>query len=216
MLAGMAETLPDPAWMRWLLPERPGLPQFLVGAICLMLPAAAVMVGPDWIIPAMAVSATIGGGLGIGWSLACGRGWLRRAAVTSLAVLGVTLLCLGHLALMPRIEVLLRGHAVLGRLSYWSDAHRDGRAVDDEYDTGRGRERFSAVAHPAPGPWSVVAYTPVPLRRWTLFGYVDSCYIVLSAAGEGMIIPFSEGLDQVLAHGVPARPMTDDRHDLKR
>ncbi|HEX3134916.1 MAG TPA: hypothetical protein VHX44_15220, partial [Planctomycetota bacterium] len=108
-----------PAWQQWLLAERPHLSHFLVGALALLLPAAAGILGPDGILPAMGVAAVMGGGLGVGWTLACGWRWLKQSPVMAVGVLAMSLGCLGHLAVMPRWEAFLRANAAITDVRAW-------------------------------------------------------------------------------------------------
>jgi hypothetical protein len=184
-----------PAWQRWLLAERPRLGHFLVGAASMLLPVAALGAGSEWIIPAMGVSAIIGGGLGVGWLLACGRAWLRHAVLTSVMVFAVTLGCLGHLLLMPRWETWLRAQDALaeGRRAYnLLAAGEQGRPAS--YDTGQGRRPFIVNPAARADANALCFYTAEPLLRWTLIGYQPSCFVVIYGDGRARLLPAGDGL----------------------
>jgi hypothetical protein len=198
-MAGTKEEAPVSGWQLWLLPPRPGYTHFLLVAACLVLPVAAMGLGSDRIIPAMAVSAVVGGGLGVGWLLACGKSWLRQAPVTSLCVLIIGLGCLGHLYIMPRWEVMLRVQAAREDLRFYLEGLRVGRAMPvPTYDAGPSRQRFRLLDPGAVGS-AVIAYTPEPLQRWTPFGTRDSCYVVLRGDGEVRMVRDRAELDRALA-----------------
>jgi hypothetical protein len=187
----MTEAAPIPAWQRWLLPDRPGMPHFLFGAVFLVLPAAARGLGTAAIIPAMAVAAILGGGLGLGWLLACGVRWLRAAPVTSLCVFAMSLGCLGHLYIMPRWEVMLRAHAAAQDAERYLMAVRGGaEAAVPTYDAGPNHPRFRLVERPADD--GVALYTPEPLQRWTPFGYRDSCWLAVRRDGSAKMLKTAE------------------------
>ncbi len=194
------EEEPFPAWQRWLLAERPGMLHFLLGALCLVLPAAARGLGTDWIIPAMAVAAVVGGGLGVGWLLACGLRWFRAAPVTTLCVFAMTLGCLGHLYIMPRWETLLRVHAaVIDAEHYLVVVHGGDEAAVPTYDAGTSHPRFRLIERP--GDDGIAMYTPEALQRWTPLGYRDSCYLVVHRDGTPKVLRTLDQLRAELAIG---------------
>ena len=91
---------PQRGWQAWILPERPGLRQFALGAFALILPVPALIFGEDSVIPAMVAAVTLGVGLGLGWAIVYGRAWFERSpvsaigsgeAVTTTRLLGVDL-----------------------------------------------------------------------------------------------------------------------------
>jgi hypothetical protein len=195
-----------PAWQHWLLPETPRLSHFLVGAAALLLPVAAGIVGPDGVLPAMGAASVIGGGLGLGWLLACGPRWLRRAPVPAAMVLAMSLGCLGHLAVMPRWEVLLRANAAIAEARTWIAGPPEERTtLPPLYDTGDGPVRFTEVASPRPGGDAIVLYTPQALTRWSAFGRVESCYIVVRRDGTAQVLRTGAERDALLA-GQPLTP----------
>jgi hypothetical protein len=191
---------PIPAWQRWLLADHPRLSHFMVGAGALLLPVAARALGPGWILPAMAVAAVVGGGLGIGWTLTRGWPWLRRKPVIAIGVLVMALACLGHLTVMPRWEVMLRAHQAITDAGRWLETPADQRStLPPTYDSGERGERFVAVADPGGAPHAVLLYTPQALTRWTPFGRQDSCYVVLRRDGEARVLRSRSDLDAALA-----------------
>lgn len=188
-----------PTWHAWILPERPGMTHFLLGSVCLVLPVAAIALGTQWILPAMGVAATIGGGLGVGWLLACSPRWLRRAPVTSICVLGMALGCLGHLYLMPRLDVWLRFTSTIEEVDKYQRIIRGGGvATIPSYDSGQGWPRLTSIEHPS--EHGLVLYTRAPFQRWTLFGYTDSCYLAFYGDGrKALVLKTEEMLRQALA-----------------
>ena len=198
------ESQDTPAWQQWLLPERPRLSHFLVGATALLLPASAGIVGPEGILPAMSVAAVVGGGLGVGWTLACGWQWLRIAPVMAIGVLTMSLSCLGHLLVMPRWEVLLRANAAIAEAKAWvQDSPENRTTLPPTYDSGDGPTRFALTT--SDGPHAVLLYTPQALTRWSPLGRVDSCFIVVRRDGSAQVLRTSAERDAVLAgeHFVP-------------
>lgn len=195
-----------PAWQYWLLPETPRLSHFLVGAAALLLPAAAGILGPDGILPAMGAASVIGGGLGLGWLLACGPRWLHRTPVRALVVLAMALGCLGHLAVMPRWEVLLRANAAIAEARAWiADGPEDRTRLPPLYDSGNGPERFAEVLPARDGADAIVLYTPQALTRWSAFGRVESCFIVVRRDGTAQVLRTGAERDALLA-GQPLAP----------
>lgn len=200
------EVEPVPAWQRWLLAEEPRLSHFLVGAAALLLPAAAGIFGPQSILPAMAVAAISGGGLGLGWTLACGPRWLRRAPVMTIGVLTMALGCLGHLAIMPRWEVLLRANSAIADARAWlHHQHEEPGTLPPTYDSGDGPVRFTQVEPPSDRPHALTLYTPQALTRWSPFGRTESCFIIVRDDGSVQVLRTSAERDAVLA-GQPTAP----------
>src|SRR5688572_15061583 len=189
-----------PGWHRWLLAERPRLSHFLVGATALLLPAAAGIFGPQGILPAMSVAAVIGGGLGLGWLLACGPRWLHRAPVMAIGVLTMALACLGHLAVMPRWEVLLRANVAIADARAWIRDNPENRPVlPPTYASGEGPVRFSVGDTTDDSPQAIALYTPQALTRWSAFGRVESCFIVIRRDGSAQVLRTIADRDAVLA-----------------
>jgi hypothetical protein len=195
-----------PAWLHWLLPETPRLSHFLVGAGSLLLPVAAGILGPDGILPAMGVASVIGGGLGLGWLLACGPRWLHRTPVRALGVLTMALGCLGHLAVMPRWEVLLRANAAIAEARTWlANPPEERTTLPPLYDSGNGPVRFAETTPTRDGKDAVVLYTPQALTRWSALGRVESCYIVVRRDGTAQVLRTGAERDALLA-GQPLAP----------
>lgn len=189
-----------PGWHRWLLAERPHLSHFLVGAAALLLPAVAGIFGPDGILPAMGIAAVIGGGLGIGWTLACGPRWLRLAPVMTIGVLTMALGCLGHLAVMPRWEVLLRANAAIADARAWLQEDPENRpSLPPTYASGDGPLRFSIGDAASDAPQAIALFTPQALTRWSAFGRVESCFIVIRRDGSAQVLRTIAERDAVLA-----------------
>jgi hypothetical protein len=190
-----------PKWQLWVLPDRPGMTHFLLGALCLVLPVAAIVLGTRWILPAMGVAATLGGGLGLGWLLACSAAWLRVAPVTSICVLCMTLGCLGHLYLMPRLEVWLRFTATIEEVGQYQRIIAGGGVASlPSYNAGLSWPRLRQIEHA--GEHSLVLYTPEPFQRWTLFGYTDSSYLAFYGDGrKALVLKNRDQLDKALSDG---------------
>ena len=196
----MSDEVPDdtPAWQAWLLPERPGMSHFLLGALCLVLPVAAIGLGPQWILPAMGVAATLGGGTGIGWTLACAPRWLRRSPVTGMCVLAMSLGCLLHLYLMPRLELWLRWAPTVDEVRAYLRTIKGGDiAPPPRYDAGLSRPALRLVEHPP--AHGVVLYTPEAIQRWTLLGYRDSVYLVFYDDGRSDWVKVLQDADMLHA-----------------
>ena len=174
---------PEPAWQKWLLPEVPGLRQFAIGAVAILLPLPAVLFGPEQVIPAMAAGITLGVGLGLGWALLYARSWFRRAPISAMGVFAITFGCLLHVAVMPRWELLLRLKDARQQLGYFQLLRAANTTSEPpRYQRGQDEQRFAVVLG-ASGR-AVVLYTPLPLRRWSLFGWRDNCWLILRANGE--------------------------------
>lgn len=173
----------DPWWQRWLVPDRPGLRPFLLAAFALVLPLPAVFLGAEWVLYAMAAGVVIGCGLGLGWALLYLPTWFARAPLAAAAVL---LTCAGsvlHVVVMPRWDLVLRLRHAKQELERYRLAREAGVAGEaPTYLRGGGETARFASALVAGG--RAVAWTPLPLRRWTPRGWVDDCWLVLRAGNE--------------------------------
>lgn len=195
-----------PAWQQWLLAERPRLSHFLVGATALLLPAAAGIFGPHGILPAMSIAAVVGGGLGVGWLLACSPRWLQRAPVMTIGVLTMALGCLGHLAVMPRWEVLLRANAAIADARTWLQSEPSERAdLPPLYASGDGPIRFVTIPGSSVTDLRSGLMTPRALTRWSAFGRVDSCFIIVRLDGSAQVLRTLAERDAALAP-LPVQP----------
>jgi hypothetical protein len=189
-----------PAWQRWLLAERPRLSHFLVGAVALLFPAGTAIAGPHVILPAMGIATVVGGGLGVGWLLACGPRWLLRAPVMSLGVLIMTLGCLGHLAIMPRWEVFMRANSAIAEARNWLLSTPSERtSLPPMYDSGEGPERFVLINDANDETPVSGLMTPRALTRWGMFGRVESCFIVVHQDGTAHLLHTAVERKAVLA-----------------
>ncbi len=185
-----------PWWQAWLVPERPGLRQFLLAAGALLLPTPALLLGPEWMLPAMVATITIGGGLGIGWSLTVGPTWLRRAPASAVGVLAIALACLAHLHLMPYWNLVLRAQGVRGEVAAWHAAGAD-PLNEPTYDCGPYRSLLQISHHGN----TVVAHTPEPLQRWTPFGWQGHWYLLIrvrDGVTTARTLPSAEAMDRAL------------------
>ncbi len=188
-----------PWWQEWLIPGRPGLRQFLLAAGALLLPTPALLLGPEWMLPAMVSTITIGGGLGIGWALTVGPAWLRRAPASAVGVFALALACLAHLQLMPYWNLVLRAQALRSDFSAWLAAGGD-RQNEPTYDCGPYRSLLQIERAGA----AVTAHTPEPLHRWTPFGWRGHWYLLLrvrDGVTTARTFPTAEALDRALDEG---------------
>ncbi len=191
-----AELSTGSSWQRWLLPDRPGLRQALLGIVALLLPLLCIGGGVRWYVPALIASLTIGCGLALAWTALTGWQWLRLAPATTLCVLGLHGACLINLELLPRWEVLLRAQAAKRDLAFWWQHRADTPALPmPTYDTGRAALAFNEVADPAS---RIVAYTPVALQRWSILGERESCWVALTRDGNGELLRTREELAALL------------------
>jgi hypothetical protein len=189
-----------PAWQLWLLADRPRLSHFLVGATALLLPAVAGIFGPHGILPAMGIAAVVGGGLGVGWLLACSPRWLQRAPVMAIGVLTMALGCLGHLAVMPRWEVLLRANAAIADARTWLQSEPTERTeLPPHYASGDGPIRFATIAGTTAADPRSGLMTPRALTRWSAFGRVESCFIIVRQDGSAQVLRTVAERDAALA-----------------
>ena len=195
-----------PEWQQWLLSERPRLSHFLIGALALLLPVGAGIFGPAGVLPAMGIAAIIGGGLGIGWTLACGVRWLRVSPVMAVGVLTMALASLGNLHLMPRWEVLLRSNVAAAEARIWVTSNQENRtALPPMYNSGDAPVRFATTATtPADGLQAVLLYTPKAFNRWSLFGRTDSCFMIVRRDGSSKVLRTRADLDAALGTSVIA------------
>lgn len=186
----------DPWWQRWLLPERPGVRQFALGALALLLPVPAVLLGPDQVMPAMAAGITMGVGLGLGWLVLFASPWLRAAPIAALGVFAVCFGCLFHVAVLPRWELLLRVQSTKRSLERWG-LERAAGSLAPPPSYRRGEDRPLCIAGP-PGS-GVIVYTPMPLQRWSLFGWKDNASLALRGTGEVVTVWTPAELDRLLS-----------------
>lgn len=196
----------EPWWQRWLVPDRPGIRQFALVAVALGAPLPAVMIGPEWVMPALAGGIILGLGLGVGWGALYARTWLRAAPVTTLTIFACALLCLLHVEVLPRWDLLLRLRQAQ------ADFARYATEVASIPDTPlpiyvRGPDQVRAAA----GDARVAAWTHVPLRRWSPFGWQDRVWLVQPRQGDTVICWNRAELDQALGRGQPLpRPESPD------
>ena len=195
-----------PEWQQWLLSDRPRLSHFFIGALALLLPVGAGIFGPAGVLPAMGFAAIIGGGLGIGWTLACGVRWLRISPVMAVGVLTMALASLGNLHLMPRWEVLLRSNAAAAEARAWVTSNQENRtALPPMYNSGDAVVRFATTATtPADGLQAVLLYTPKAFNRWSPFGRTDSCFMIIRRDGSSKILRSQVDLDAALGTSATA------------
>jgi len=191
----------DPWWQSWLVPDRPGIRQFALVAVALGAPLPAVMIGPEWVMPALAGGVILGLGLGVGWGVLYARAWLRAAPVTTLTIFACALLCLLHVEVLPRWDLLLRLRQAQ------ADFTRYATEVASIPDTPlpiyvRGPDQVRAAA----GDARIAAWTHVPFRRWSPLGWQDRIWLVQPRQGETVICWNHAELDQALGRSLPALP----------
>jgi len=169
-------------WQLWLVPDRPGIRQFVLVALALAAPLPAVMIGPDWVLPALAGGIILGLGLGVGWSVLYARQWLRAAPVTTVVVFALAALCLLHVEILPRWELLLRLQQARQEFtSYAVVAASAPETPPPRY--ARGPDQVIA----ARGENGILVWTHVPLRRWSPWGWLDRAWLVQPHQGEAII-----------------------------
>ncbi len=182
---------------RWLLPERPGMRQFVIVLGALLLPIACLMSSEAISVPALVISITIGCGLGIAWTALTGWQWLKRAPVNSLCVFVTAFGSLANLELMPRWEVAVRARNTLGYLQHYAQTRSEGRTIElSDYDTGPVKARFRQVDR-EDGKLLAV-YTASPLQRWTPFGFRPGCYVLVRGDGTWQVVKTEKELEAVL------------------
>lgn len=175
-------TMAEPWWQRWLVPDRPGIRQFVLMALALIAPLPAVMIGPDWVVPALAVGITLGLGLGLGWGVLYARTWFRAAPVTTLVIFACSALCLLHVEVIPRWDLLLRLQH--GRHEFRRFAIEVASIPTTPLPIYmRGPDQVRAVR----GEHDIVVWTHVPLRRWTPFGWKERAWLVQPVDGDTII-----------------------------
>jgi len=177
-------------WQLWIVPDRPGLRQLLLVIIAVITPIPVAFAGAQWWLPVLVGSVTLGVGLGLVWLLLCGWPWLRRAPLSSLAVLSLAFGSAINLDLLPRVEVLLRAQAATREADWWWSQTKAGVPLDPPvYDAG---DRLLPFTLPATG--AVVAYTAEPLRRWSWRGPRNSAYVLLRRDGERKVVKTASDL----------------------
>lgn len=195
---------PVPAWQRLLLPEHPGLPQFLFGLIALLLPMLGLH-NEHGIDPRQLVlSVSIGCALGVSWTWLLGRAWWRKAPINTVCVLAMCFGTLVNLDVMPRWDALVRAQVAMDFLRSYVADRAAGREVPMRaYDTGDGQARF-VVRTGADGRLLAI-YTPEsdPIMRWTPIGWRPGCFVVMRGDGNGQVLRNPEALNDALA-GIPA------------
>jgi len=189
-----------PAWQRLLLPDRPGLPQFLLGLIALLLPLVGLHDRRGIDPFALVLSVSLGCALGVSWLWLLGRTWMKHAPVNALCVYAMCFASLIHLDVMPRWDALVRAQSAMDYLENYLADRNAGRPVDlRPYDTGNGQARFTIRTGADGRP--VLLYTPEsdPIMRWTPIGWRPGCYVVVKSDGTGQVLRNSEALDAALA-----------------
>lgn len=193
MPATPPSALAEPWWQLWLVPDRPGIRQFILVALALAAPLPAVMIGPDWVLPALAGGIILGLGLGVGWGVLYARVWLRAAPVTTVVIFALAALCLLHVEVLPRWEFLLRLQQT--RQEFTSYAVEAANAPDTPPPRyARGPDHVIA----ARGEHGVLAWTHVPLRRWSPWGWLERAWIVQPEQGVPIICWTRAELDKAL------------------
>ncbi len=188
------------AWQRLLLPERPGLPQFLLGLCALLLPLVGLHDRHGIDPLALVLSVSLGCALGASWLVLLGRTWMRLAPVNAVCVYAMCFASLVHLDVMPRWDALVRAQSAMDLLQAYVADRAAGHAVElRPYDTGNGQARFTVRTDAAGRP--TLLYTPPsdPIMRWTPIGWRPGCFVVVKSDGSGQVLRNAEALDAALA-----------------
>ncbi|MBA2482798.1 MAG: hypothetical protein H0V44_19205 [Planctomycetes bacterium] len=183
---------------RWLLPERPGMRQFLIALAALLLPIASLLHSEGTHVASLVASITIGCGLGIAWMALTGWQWLKLAPVNSVCVFLTCFGSLGNLELMPRWDVALRAREALSDLQFYARERGQGRTAElRDYDTGPAKARFREITRPADGRL-ITAFTGDPIQRWSPFGFKPSCYVMIRADGTWSVVKNRDELNGLI------------------
>src|SRR3954469_9324378 len=128
------------AYDRWLMPEQPGMRQFLIAVVAWLLPLAFLHTSEGSNVNALAVSITVGCGVGIAWSVSTGARWLRAAPVSAVIVLLACFASAANLELVPRWDTLVLAQRAKSAMEFYVDDRLSGRRSDPPtYGTGVGR-----------------------------------------------------------------------------
>jgi hypothetical protein len=183
---------------RWLLPERPGMRQFIIALFALLLPIASLLRSEGTNVTALVASITIGCGLGIAWMWLAGWQWLKVAPVNAVCVFLTCFASLANLELMPRWDVALRAREALNDLQFYARERGQGHQVElRDYDTGPAKARFREINRRDDGRL-LTAYTGDPIQRWTPFGFRPSCYVLIRGDGTWSVVRKKAELDGLI------------------
>jgi hypothetical protein len=174
------------AYDRWLMPERPGLRQFLIAVVAWLLPLAFLHTDEGSNANALAVSITVGCGLGIAWSVSTGARWLRAAPVSAAIVLLACFASAANVELVPRWDTLVLAQRAKSAMEFYVNDRLAGRHPEaPTYSTCLGRAAC-AVDADASGKLRYL-WTPEPIQRWSPVGFRPSCYVLVRADGGAEI-----------------------------
>jgi hypothetical protein len=183
---------------RWLMPDQPGLRQFLLAIIAWLLPLMCLHSSEGTDPRVLILSIGIGCGLGLAWTLTTGWRWLRQAPMSTLVVLLACFAAASNLELMPRWDALLCARRAQSALAFYLQA---GPGVDHAgpppYATGIGEGR-SQVVSDAQGR-VLGAYTRDPIMRWSPMGFRPGCYVLVRSDGTAMLLRDAAALEGALA-----------------
>lgn len=205
----MLGLMADSWWQSWLVPDRPGLRQFVIVAFALLAPVPAVLLGPEMVLPALAAGLTVGLGFGIGWAFLYGGTWFRQSPLNTIAIFACAAACLLHLEVLPRWDVILRVGPARDEFTRFTVDYATNQGTPlPHYQRGPEQQRAE------PGPTErVLIWTALPLRRWTLTGWQDRVWIVAPKKGEVVIIWNRQDLEAYLDRAptpTPTAPALDE------
>jgi len=107
---------------------------------------------------------------------------------------------------MPRWEVLLRANAAIADARAWvQDSPENRPTLPPTYASGDGPIRFSIGKPVSDASQAIALFTPQALTRWSAFGRVESCFIVIRRDGSAQVLRTVADRDAVLA-GQPIVP----------
>jgi hypothetical protein len=160
--------------------------QFLIAVVAWLLPLAFLHSSEGSNLPALAVSITIGCGLGLAWLLANGARWFTAAPVSAAIVLLACFASAANLELVPRWDALVLARRAMSSMEFYVQDRREHRdAAAPTYNAGAGRVACQ-LDEDAAGALRDV-FTPEPIRRWTPIGFRASCFVLVRADGTAEI-----------------------------
>ncbi len=183
---------------RWLMPERPGMRQFLIAVVAWLSPLAFLSAASGDNPRALIASVVVGCGLGLGWCLATGWRWLQAAPVSTVVVLATCFASASNLEMVPRWDAAVLAHRAITAALFYIEARTiDGSAPAPSYSTGEGTSLFT-VREDAAGRL-VCLFTSEPIRRWSVRGWRDACYVLVLADSSRSVLHSRADLDHALA-----------------
>jgi len=180
---------------RWLMPDRPGLRQFLLVLVVWLLPLLCLRSSDGTDPHVLAWSVGLGAGLGLAWALTTGGRWIQRAPLSTVVVFLCCAAAAYNIALMPRWDALLRALRAEEALNVFLEQDPQHQAPPP-YATGQGSGQAALIVdarHTVLG-----AYTRDPILRWTPLGFRPACYVVVRVSGQPTVVRTPGDLAQLL------------------